>query len=245
LTAIADANAVGRELWTEFIAVSGNGVSGAEFASLDEVSLTKAVASAPGPAILSIDGDYEQSASGSLLIDLMGSGGATGIDFDRLAIAGDATLAGVIKVTLAGGFLPTAGDSFPVLTAGQVDDTFDTEDLPDLAGGLVLEVDYSATKVEIAVGGVLGDYNHDNIVDAADYTVWRDSRGQTGAALAADGDRDGEVNEGDYSVWKTNFGAVAPSAASAKSANVPEPAAVYLVLLAGGGYLLVSRSTAP
>ena len=33
-----------------------------------------------------------------------------------------------------------------------------------------------------------GDYNGDGVVDAADYTVWRDTFGQTGADLAADGD---------------------------------------------------------
>ena len=33
-----------------------------------------------------------------------------------------------------------------------------------------------------------GDYNANGVVDAADYTVWRDSLGQTGMGLAADGD---------------------------------------------------------
>ena len=29
---------------------------------------------------------------------------------------------------------------------------------------------------------IVGDYNHNGIVDAADYTVWRDTLGQTGTA---------------------------------------------------------------
>src|SRR4029078_4937754 len=33
-----------------------------------------------------------------------------------------------------------------------------------------------------------GDFNHDHIVDAADYSVWRDSLGQKGLILPADGD---------------------------------------------------------
>ena len=38
-----------------------------------------------------------------------------------------------------------------------------------------------------------GDFNHDNIVNAADYTVWRNGLGTT-YTLA------------DYGVWKTHFG---------------------------------------
>ncbi len=47
-----------------------------------------------------------------------------------------------------------------------------------------------------------GDYNFDNRVDAADYTVWRDSLGATGLGLAADGNRDGVVNQADYHIWR-------------------------------------------
>ena len=51
-----------------------------------------------------------------------------------------------------------------------------------------------------------GDYNNDGIVDAADYTVWRDSLGQNGTGLAADGDGDGSITQLDYNIWKSNFG---------------------------------------
>ena len=40
---------------------------------------------------------------------------------------------------------------------------------------------------------VPGDYNADGTVDAADYTIWRDSFGQTGVNLAADADNSGTV----------------------------------------------------
>ena len=51
-----------------------------------------------------------------------------------------------------------------------------------------------------------GDYNQNGLVDAADYTVWRDTLNQTGEDLAADGDDSGTVDQGDYNVWKGNFG---------------------------------------
>ncbi|MEX2091444.1 MAG: DUF1559 domain-containing protein, partial [Pirellulales bacterium] len=54
-----------------------------------------------------------------------------------------------------------------------------------------------------------GDYSLDGVVDAADYTVWRDSLGATGVARysGADGDGDGKITQNDHLVWRTNFGA--------------------------------------
>ncbi|MEO1495753.1 MAG: PEP-CTERM sorting domain-containing protein [Planctomycetota bacterium] len=49
------------------------------------------------------------------------------------------------------------------------------------------------------------DYNGDGTVDVADYTVWRDSDGQTGAGLPADGNGSGTVDVDDYDNWVTNF----------------------------------------
>ena len=57
-----------------------------------------------------------------------------------------------------------------------------------------------------------GDFNDDGIVDAADYTVWRDTQGLTGQNLAADftgagGTPDGVVDNLDYQFWVDHFGA--------------------------------------
>ncbi len=51
-----------------------------------------------------------------------------------------------------------------------------------------------------------GDYNGDGHVDAADYSVWRNSMGMMGSGLAADGNGDGKVDAADYDVWKNHFG---------------------------------------
>src|SRR5262249_52036327 len=55
---------------------------------------------------------------------------------------------------------------------------------------------------------VRGDYNRNGIVDAADYTLWRDQSGATGlvAYSGADGNGDGKVDSADYQVWRNNFG---------------------------------------
>jgi hypothetical protein len=86
-----------------------------------------------------------------------------------------------------------------------------------------------------------GDYNRNHVVDAADYTVWRDTLGQEGYHLAADGNGDGRVDENDYSVWKDNFGAVfggGSGSAAAFGAAVPEPAAFTLFVLGAVGALI-------
>ena len=78
---------------------------------------------------------------------------------------------------------------------------------------------------------ITGDYNQNGVVDAADYVVWRDSVGQVGEALVADGDGSGAVDTGDYEVWRAHFGQnAAGSSASfrAVSAVVPEPSTVAL-----------------
>jgi hypothetical protein len=79
-----------------------------------------------------------------------------------------------------------------------------------------------------------GDYNHNGIVDAADYTVWRDTLGRTGAGLAADGNGNNQIDAGDYTFWKMHFGQSAPGSGAGASANaaVPEPATIVLARIA-------------
>jgi hypothetical protein len=95
--------------------------------------------------------------------------------------------------------------------------------------------DISAALVQPTA--LLGDYNHDGIVDAADYTVWRDSLGQSGSNLAADGNHNGVVDAGDLDIWKTNFGQTAGGAPAGSGAStnssVPEPSAQILSLIGG------------
>ncbi len=86
-----------------------------------------------------------------------------------------------------------------------------------------------------------GDYNGDGVVNAADYTVWRDNLGTeppTAPYVNRDatnldgeeiinhnGDGQAGVDAADYTVWANNFGAVSGAPAS----SVPEPTAAMLV----------------
>ena len=57
-----------------------------------------------------------------------------------------------------------------------------------------------------------GDYNANNVVDAADYTVWRDRLG-TSVVLSND-TTPGSVGPEDYTEWKQHFGMSLPTVAA-------------------------------
>jgi hypothetical protein len=73
-----------------------------------------------------------------------------------------------------------------------------------------------------------GDYNQDNVVDAADYVVWRKNNG-TNNTLPNDliG---GTIGQAHFDQWRANFGTTAGSG-SLSDASVPEPASVWLLIL--------------
>jgi autotransporter-associated beta strand protein len=81
--------------------------------------------------------------------------------------------------------------------------------------------------------GIVGDYNSNGVVDAADYVVWRDSVGAAGLS-----NRDpiimGAVGQADYDAWQANFGLSLAAGSAAGIANnaVPEPAGWILAVVA-------------
>ena len=225
--------------------LAGGTLRGSGDVSLLSGQLTNAGIVAPGlsAGILNINGDYVQDTAGTLAIEL---GGPAPYQYDRLQVQGSATLGGTLDVSLivpAGGsdvFMPSAG-TFEILTAagGLGGTEFAAEVLPPLSGGLFFDVLYNPNDVTLAVLGVLGDYNHNGVVDAADYVVWRKTLGQSGPGLAADGTGplgtpDGLVDQLDYQLWRSHFGQTAGSGALADATNasdaIPEPPALLLAV---------------
>ncbi len=87
-----------------------------------------------------------------------------------------------------------------------------------------------------------GDYIQDGIVDAADYTEWRN---HLGSSTSLPNDDTTGVGQDDYDRWKTHFGESAGSG-SLTNSSVPEPATLLLLTLTAGGInarLRRSRST--
>jgi hypothetical protein len=72
-----------------------------------------------------------------------------------------------------------------------------------------------------------GDFNHDGIVDAADYVVWRKTGG----------------SQSGYNHWRSHFGLPAGSGAALPSAEplsaaVPEPATIAMLIFAAAGAIV-------
>jgi phosphatidylinositol-3-phosphatase len=81
---------------------------------------------------------------------------------------------------------------------------------------------------------VAGDYNHNGIVDAADYATWRTGYG-------------GVYSQVHYDTWRANFGQSAYSGTgtgSAAGAAVPEPSIVTMLLLVTLTIFFVGRPPA-
>jgi hypothetical protein len=98
---------------------------------------------------------------------------------------------------------------------------------------LPVVADYSfATAV-----GAPGDYDHSGVVNAADYTLWRNTFGST-TNLVADGNHNGVVDAADYVVWRRYRTGGGGAGSLASGSEVPEPATGLLML---GGCLAFLR----
>jgi hypothetical protein len=87
----------------------------------------------------------------------------------------------------------------------------------------------------LTAGGVLGDYNGNGVVDAADYVQWRN-----GGPLMNESASLGAVDDEDYTFWRSRFGI---SAAGGAQASVPEPGTLLLCLFGGLAALFKTRRT--
>lgn len=98
-------------------------------------------------------------------------------------------------------------------------------------GDRTLDVAFTTLVVtNLVFGTATGDYNADGVVDAADYTVWRDTQGQSVTPLTgADGDGNGLIEVNDRLIWANNYGS---TAAVASALAVPEPGTAMPLLTA-------------
>jgi hypothetical protein len=94
--------------------------------------------------------------------------------------------------------------------------------------------------IPTATPSLPGDYNGDDVVDLADYTVWRDNLGSS-----TDLPNDvvpGGVTQADYSIWKANFGNTFSAGASLSAIqSVPEPGGLVVVCMLVAGCFVTRR----
>jgi fibronectin-binding autotransporter adhesin len=155
---------------------------------------------APGASAgtLTLAQGYTQAAAGNMAIEI--GGAAPGTEHDRLAVTGNAALSGTLTLSRIGGFVPTNGQSFVILTCtGTRTGTFDT-----IASCDPVNVTYGTQSVTVEYVGSfekVGDLNHDGLVNGADLGILLGSWGNC-AEACCQGDLNGDsvVNGADLGI---------------------------------------------
>ncbi len=181
---------------------------------------------------LPVQGEYVQTATGVLEVELAGTMTDETTEFDRAVILGDVTLGGTLALAALDGFVPAVGDLFELVTATSITGRFDRVTGARI-GGLMLAPIYGASHVTLAAA-LPADFDLDGDVDAFDLGIWQTGFGITGGATAMDGDADadGDVDAFDLGLWQTNFG-------TGVGATVPEPATWCAMMLSS--FVVVRR----
>lgn len=108
-----------------------------------------------GAGRLNVTGNYEQTSAainagtvdGVMNIEI--GGPSPGTDFDKVAITGTATLAGVLNVTLINGFVPPPGSTYQFLTASSQIRTFDTFNYPSNQVAMVITTNATSSTIQV------------------------------------------------------------------------------------------------
>ncbi len=97
-------------------------------------------------------------------------------------------------------------------------------------GSLPATVFFDNLRLVNLTAPLTGDFDHNGIVDAADYVIWRKTLGSS-TDQRADANLNGVVDAGDYQLWRSNIGAFGTSGAGTiANAAVPEPMTLLLLL---------------
>jgi len=129
----------------------------------------------------------------------------TGADMSGANLAG----ADLVEANLSGAIF-TDVESWA--TASWANAFYGTNDVPTWASGM--DQAWRDSVGILAIGPTSGDFNGDGVIDAADYTIWKDNGG----------------DQIDYRTWKDHFGQSIASGSGAD--HVPEPTTLLLALLA-------------
>jgi uncharacterized repeat protein (TIGR01451 family) len=98
------------------------------------------------PGAVTITGDYTQTSTGVLNVDLNGT--TAGTQYDQVNVSGNVTLDGTLNATL--GYSPAAGDTFDVLKIGATrTGDFATKNLPTFPSGGSVTASYTGSAPEV------------------------------------------------------------------------------------------------
>lgn len=182
---------------------------------------------------ISVTGNWNNSGIEiNLEIANLAASTVPGVGFDRLNISGTAasgvfTHGGSIVIDVSHMVVSSPREIKMIgwrTSAGSFGNT-----IVSFIGGSPLQYNFLSDGLYVmAKAGVAGDFNSNGKVDAADYTVYRNSIGlmslnNRGAGIT------GPVGPADYAFWKSHFGEGMGSGATAGAA-IPEPISLCQVL---------------
>jgi fibronectin-binding autotransporter adhesin len=101
------------------------------------------------PGILTINGNYTQTAFGAYVAELEGLTAGTG--YDQVDVNGTADLAGTLDVNSLNGFTVALGDSFILMKYDSETGTYSMVDLPELNTGLKWDLSYDPGYLDLSV----------------------------------------------------------------------------------------------
>ena len=115
-----------------------------------QTNLTNAGTVSPGssPGTITVDGDYTQDPSGTLLIELSGTTPGT---YDQLVVTDTAVLDGALQIQLLDSFTPALNDTFTIMTYGSSTGRFEELRLPDLSPGMGWQIEYGLEELTLHV----------------------------------------------------------------------------------------------
>lgn len=118
------------------------------------------------PGVQSVD-DYTQTADGTLIMEVAGTGAAGEADgFDQIVVAGDAEFNGVLDVRMLGDFTPTAGQVYDIIAYSSRTGEFAEYKGLELGNGLCLKPMYLADRLQLEVvktpGGMEPEFSDSN-----------------------------------------------------------------------------------
>jgi MYXO-CTERM domain-containing protein len=161
---------------------------------------------------LTITGDYAQSAAAELDLDLGGTTPATG--HDQLAVQGDATLDGTVKIALVPGYTPKVGDSYKVITFASDKGMFAALTSPDQAK---LAATYDPTDLTLGVTDITASGGAGGAAgSSAGGAAGSAQAGAAGSGNAGSGNA-GSGNAGSGNAGNGNAGSDAAGSAGAAS----------------------------
>jgi hypothetical protein len=139
-----------------------------------------------GIGLLTINGNYTQTSTGRLTIDLAGL--VPGSGFDRLSVSGSASLAGTLGANLTNGFYPLTDASFTVLTCASRIGNFSTFEYPSSDVTMQLSYGSNSTTIELHndAGAILANGSFET-PDVPPYSIDHNPQGSSWLFNSASG----------------------------------------------------------